>query len=104
MRPRFRSGGSGGYSYASGANTGPDGGEAHHGRGGTGRGPAGDDGGMTGLDLRKYLPGGALDPERRAGGLRPASRETNGPGVDIFERITRRMQEKCRLGYLLGCG
>jgi hypothetical protein len=100
----FRSGGGGGFSYASGANTGPDGGEAHQGRGGGGgRGPASDDGGMTGLDLRKYLPGGDLDPERRAGGLRPASREINGSGVDIFERINRRMQEKCRLGLLLGC-
>jgi hypothetical protein len=97
----FRSGG-GGYSYASGASTGPDGGEAHQGHSGR-RNLATDDGGMTGLDLRKYLPGGALDPARRAGGLRPANREINGPGVDIFERITQRIHEKCRLGYLLDC-
>jgi hypothetical protein len=98
----FRSGGGGAYSYASGANSGPDGGGGYPGPG-NGRRPAGDDGGMTGLDLRKYLPGGPLAPGRLAGRLRPASQEINGPGVDIFERISRRMQEKCRLGYLLGC-
>lgn len=100
----FRSGGGGGFAYASGSNTGtdPGGGGGYQGRGG--RGPSSDDGGMTGLDLRKYLPGGSLAPGRRMGGIQPASQEINGPGVDIFERITRRMHEKCRLGYLLGCG
>jgi hypothetical protein len=97
----FRGGG-GGYAYASGANTADGGRDAQRSRSG-GRNPANDDGGLTGLDLRQYLPGGALAANRQMGGLQPASREINGPGVDIFERISRRMQEKCKLGYLLGC-
>jgi hypothetical protein len=98
----FRSGG-GGYAYASGTNTAESGGDAQGSSRPSGRSPANDDGGLTGLDLREYLPGGALAAHRRTGGVQPSSREINGPGVDIFERISWRMQEKCRLGYLLGC-
>jgi len=63
-----------------------------------GRGPAS----MKGLDLKSYLPGGANDP-RRGRMMSPTQSEIHGPGVDIWNRISIRMQEKCRLGLLYDC-
>jgi hypothetical protein len=57
-----------------------------------------------GLDLRQYLPGGRRDPGTKLGGFRPFSTEINGPHVNVWNRITSRIQEKCRLGELIDCG
>jgi len=57
---------------------------------------------MKGLDLKSYLPGGANDP-RRGKMMSPTQSEIHGPGVDIWNRISIRMQERCRLGLLYDC-
>lgn len=95
----FRSGG-----YAAGG----DGGSNDNGGGsgfGGGRGLASVGGRMPasqGLDLKKYLPGGAL-AGARAGGMRAQSSEIHGRFVDIWSRISERFLEKCKLGELTGC-
>jgi hypothetical protein len=71
-----------------------------YGRGGSGgRAPAG----LKGLDLKQYLPGGRLAAPQ-AGGLRTRSSEIHGPYTDIWDVVSRRYQEKCRLGELFDCG
>ncbi len=51
-----------------------------------------------GIDLRQFLPGGS----RAAGrGIRP--KEINAKEENIFLRISRKMDEKCRLGVLWQC-
>jgi len=65
---------------------------------GAARGPAS----MKGLDLKSYLPGGANDPSRGRM-MSPTQSEIHGPGVDIWNRISIRIQEKCRLGLLYDC-
>ncbi|MGE3682121.1 MAG: hypothetical protein AB7G93_10375 [Bdellovibrionales bacterium] len=106
----FRSGGGGGGALA-GAGTGAGmsgdlGSEGYFGGyGGSGEGDRSPSSIRPGMDLSQYLPGGSRDPGQHLGGhrMRPASAEINGKFVDIWSRITVRMQEKCRLGELLGC-
>ena len=58
----------------------------------------------NGVDLRRFLPGGDKDPMRRGpAGLDINSAQINGRFVNIWNRISDRMQEKCRLGELIGC-
>jgi hypothetical protein len=89
-----------GYSASAEPNqAGADGGFA--GYGSNGRGPASD---QNGVDLRRFLPGGDKDPMRRGvGGFNINSGQINGRFVNIWNRISDRMQEKCRLGELIGC-
>ncbi len=71
------------------------------GYGNNGRAPATD---QNGVDLRRFLPGGDKDPMRRGiGGIDINSAQINGRFVNIWNRISDRMQEKCRLGELIGC-
>lgn len=56
-----------------------------------------------GLDLKKYLPGGRLDPGSKLGGFKPFSLEINGRHVNMWNKISERFQEKCRLGELIDC-
>ncbi|MGE4133581.1 MAG: hypothetical protein AB7F86_18235 [Bdellovibrionales bacterium] len=66
------------------------------------RRPAADAG--PGMDLRQYLPGG-----RRMAGYRMVAGKfvhgegIHGPGTNLFERISVRFTEKCRLGLLYDC-
>lgn len=63
------------------------------------RGPA-----SQGMDLRQYLPGGTMDPGRRAGGFRPNARmDINAAHVNIWLKVGDRLREKCRLGLLIDC-
>lgn len=55
-----------------------------------------------GIDLRQYLPGGRRDGTR-TGGYHTTSNEIAGQFTDLWKKISLRMQEKCRLGILLGC-
>lgn len=102
----FRSGG--GYSQAAGGGSGYGGEADQAGRRYAGiradgsdasRGPA-----STGVDLRQYLPGGAKDPNRRLGGFANQSAQIHGKHVNMFQQISIRFQEKCRLGELYQCG
>lgn len=64
---------------------------------------AGNDGNhMLGMDLKQFLPGGSRDPQRRLAGLGPRS-EINSKEEDIWRRISSKMEEKCKLGVLIGC-
>lgn len=67
---------------------------------GQGRAPADD-----GIDLRQYLPGGRRDPGVKLGGFRPnsLSNQIHGPHVNVWNRISSRFLEKCRLGQLIDC-
>lgn len=70
------------------------------------RRPAGarGDGGYLGMDLKRYLPGGMLDPGRQIGGMfRRSNSEIMGQTADLFRHISDRMQERCRLGLLYDC-
>lgn len=92
--------GAGGYSAAAGQDAGTNGDGAGYGQGG-GRIPATD---QNGVDLRRFLPGGDKDPLRRkVGGVDLYAGQINGKFVNIWNRISDRMQEKCRLGELIGC-
>jgi hypothetical protein len=55
-----------------------------------------------GLDLKKYLPGGVYDGTR-SGGYHTTSSEIAGRFADVWKNVTLRMQEKCKLGVLIGC-
>jgi hypothetical protein len=56
--------------------------------------------GQRTADLKRYLPGGDMWQGMRG----PATtHEFHGPGVDLWSRITLRMQEKCKLGELIDC-
>lgn len=57
----------------------------------------------AGLDLRRYLPGGTKDPGVRYGGLNTMSGEINGPHVNLWLKVSDRIQERCRLGRLYDC-
>jgi len=89
----------GGYSQSGGS------GESDGGGGGYGnrRAPSNE----AGMDLSQFLPGGSKDPNRRAlagaAGYNIHSAQINGRFVNIWNRISERMQEKCRLGQLVGC-
>ena len=97
----FQNGGGGGAAAPGGGSTDTNGnsGEGFSGYG-SNRGPTnvGD-----GLDLKKYLPGGKLDPGSKFGGFKPFSIEINGRHVNLWNKISDRFQEKCRLGELIDC-
>jgi len=88
--------------YSASAEPNPDGAEGgFQGYGQNGRAPATD---QNGVDLRRFLPGGDKDPMRRGvGGIDINSAQINGRSVNLWNRISDRMQEKCRLGELIGC-
>lgn len=88
--------------YSQSAEPNQDGAEGgFQGYGNNGRAPATD---QNGVDLRRFLPGGDKDPMRRGvGGIDINSAQINGRFVNIWNRISDRMQEKCRLGELIGC-
>jgi hypothetical protein len=70
---------------------------------GGGRKPANEvDNAMLGLDLRQFLPGGSRDPKRRLAGFGVRS-EINAKEEDIWRIISTKMEEKCKLGVLIGC-
>lgn len=58
---------------------------------------------FTGMDLKRFLPGGKLDPNRRLAGVRGPGSEINGKGTDVWNKITEKMNERCRLGLLWKC-
>lgn len=89
--------GGGGYQYHTGPGSIGDSDFSQRG----GRGPAS---AQKGMDLRKYLPGGELyNNQRRMGGFDPMSSQINGPHVNMWERISTRFIERCRLGRMLDC-
>jgi len=78
------------------------GGGGYHSGGGSERGSRDEGGGLIGMDLRQFLPGGSRDPQRRIAGIGSRS-QINAKEEDIWRRISNKMVEKCRLGILLGC-
>jgi hypothetical protein len=72
-------------------------------RGAQARRPASASGGYLGMDLKRYLPGGKLDPGRQVGGMYRTNNEIMGQTADMFRHISDRIQERCRLGYLFDC-
>ncbi len=95
--------GGGGYSSSGGGGSGFDS-DGRRFQGGANRAqaraPAGD-----GIDLRNYLPGGSMDPGRRAGGFRPTGlMDINGAHVNIWIKVGDRLRERCRLGRMFDCG
>jgi hypothetical protein len=60
------------------------------------------DNAMLGLDLRQFLPGGSRDPKRRLAGFGMRS-EINAKEEDIWRLISTKIEEKCKLGILVGC-
>jgi hypothetical protein len=63
----------------------------------------GDFNSYVGLDLKRYLPGAKLDPNRRLAGVGLGSREINGKSADLWKKITDKVTERCRLGLLWKC-
>jgi hypothetical protein len=59
------------------------------------RGRGNDESGLLGLDLKAYLPGGNQQ--------RTHSDAIHGPGQDLFQHVSARMAEHCRLGLLFDC-
>ncbi len=95
----FQGGGGGGGTGGGSTDTNGEAGGGFSGYGGQ-REPANEG---RGLDLRKYLPGGKLDPGSKMGGYKPFSLEINGRGANLWNKISDRFQEKCRLGELIDC-
>lgn len=56
-----------------------------------------------GLDLKKFLPGGAMDPSRRVAGALVNSGQINNKNANIFERISQRMKAVCETNRLKDC-
>ncbi len=93
--------GSNGYSQSVEANT--SGSSFFSGFFGGSRKPANEaDNAMLGMDLRQFLPGGSRDPKRRLAGFGVRS-EINAKEEDIWRIISTKMEEKCKLGVLIGC-
>lgn len=59
--------------------------------------------GYQGMDLKRYLPGGAQDPSRKLAGVSAFHPDIGPEHIDFFQRITNRMQTLCKLKQLLGC-
>jgi hypothetical protein len=57
-------------------------------------------GGYAGMDLKRYLPG--HEPQQIAG-LSGRNIEINGASVDLFKKISNKIEEKCKLGILWEC-
>jgi hypothetical protein len=92
----------GGYSYGSGSGSGLEG-QSYGNRFFAGRNKRvkNDDGGMLGMDLRQFLPGGSR-ARRALAGFNGHS-EINAKEEDIWRRISNKMIEKCKLGVLWRC-
>jgi hypothetical protein len=92
----------GGYSYGSGSGSGLEG-QNYGSRFFAGRNKRvkNDDGGMLGMDLRQFLPGGSR-ARRALAGFNGHS-EINAKEEDIWRRISNKMIEKCKLGVLWRC-
>lgn len=92
----------GGYSYGSGSGSGLEG-QSYGNRFFAGRNKRvkNDDGGMLGMDLRQFLPGGSR-ARRALAGFNGRS-EINAKEEDIWRRISNKMMEKCKLGVLWRC-
>lgn len=56
-----------------------------------------------GMDLKKFLPGGALDPSRRLAGALVNAGQINDKSANIFERISSRMKAVCKTKRLKDC-
>jgi hypothetical protein len=55
------------------------------------------------LDLRRYLPGQKLYPNRKVAGVGSANPDINARTTDIFKRISDRFQVICSLNRLVDC-
>lgn len=77
-------------------------GSRHRYFGGTRDNSEGGDGGLLGMDLRQFLPGESRDPQRRIAGIGVRT-EINAKEEDIWRRISNKIEEKCKLGILIGC-
>lgn len=55
------------------------------------------------FNLNSFLPGGQLDPRRKAVRGQVYRREIHDSSVDLFSRISIRMQEYCVSGHLIDC-
>lgn len=68
---------------------------------------AGNEGGMRGMDLRQFLPGGKNDPTRKlAGGNGPGlgtGTQIQSQSVNIWNRISERFKSRCIQGLLRDC-
>lgn len=93
----FRSGG--GYTYGSG-------GEADRSSRYNRRGPANTGGGSDKdkINLQSYLPGGANDPRRFAGGVSGRSREIVPAHVSMWEMHATRISVHCKVNGYKDCG
>lgn len=94
----------GGYSYESGSGSGSGlEGSSYRGRFIPGRDKQdkNDDGGMLGLDLRQFLPGGSR-AHRALAGFNGRS-EIHAKEENIWRLISNKMIEKCKLGVLWRC-
>lgn len=99
----FLSGGGGGSAPGRAAGAGGYGGGDEEGGGYKPNAGGGDDpSGLRGLDLKRFLPGGSSDPGRFLGGNSHSS-QINGPSINIWNRISDRLQQRCRLGLLYRC-
>lgn len=69
------------------------------------RGPASANGmnHLIGVDLKRYLPGGAEDPYRRMAGFENVRSQINGPAVDMWNKVSEKMTERCQLDLLYKC-
>lgn len=90
----FRAGGFAGY----GADPASDSGADDNARGGRGPANRGAASPLQGLDLKRYLPGGAVYKLAGVG-----RREINAKEENIWVRISRKYSEKCKLGELYHC-
>ncbi len=73
-------------------------------RGGARRGDGSDPSNpMVGMDLKQFLPGGSLDPNRKIAGVGRGS-QINPKEENIWRIISNKINEKCRLGVLWRCG
>jgi len=103
----FRSGG--GYTFGSGSGQGREGNSVAGSNGrfqnGNGRRLAGDldPSGLKGLDVKKHLPGGQLDPNRHVIGYSGRRPDIHGPNADLLNKIRDKMFYRCQMGYLCSC-
>jgi len=56
-----------------------------------------------GMDLKKYLPGGEMDPSRRLAGTLVTTGQINGKNTNIFESISQRIKAVCSTNRLKDC-
>ncbi len=56
-----------------------------------------------GMDLKKFLPDGALDPNRRLASTLVSAGEINDKNANIFEKISQRMKAVCNTKRLKDC-